>query len=1067
MPSKKIKQLLQLQEKTEKWLQQYENHQLNQYAEARIQFAAISKIANQCKAILKQQNDLNFRMEDLGSVKISEDKLKQRVKIEKEVGSSFLPLDSNFVHLLQGNPTKEEDCRVKWNHLLSHWAELSLALFSNQKNIILSTRCVEFKKEAELFIQTVDNNKNWIEPVLKLNKWIEQIDLYLVQFQQDSAIIKLWSQILSHPFILNIENLDFIWIQIQEEESKLLELVEVLNEFKNATHSSASSAWLEKNKKAEQWLHKLIHLQDNFKKWNDFLQPLPSVADRHKQFSLRFQNIQKKLKEQMGSSSELRSFLTDLNIWTQSITPLDLKEKSSLFDDIHTWQAQIQLFLDMEGKEISVSEANLGQVCKLLDECWESVKSFPEFKLDQLSHLDLLAYLKNIRFKIFHFISLAHQFVDQFETHDKSKQVREWLIMANQWVVQLSQHEKLACQFNELSIIWDRSIWKNPGEQSLLKIDELFSQAVHFEQGLKRFLVNGTASGNKNWSEKIRTAENWLQSLQIFADQYSSSLDSILSDKDSNQLPDWFDKISGQWEQLTQLIDRENGSNPQWSQGLAQFKKEADLFVRIATKKGGEWLEKANQIKVYLKSAEQILSQVSGFIQDIEEKDFLSVYEKIKQSWNSIKPENDLIPNANWDNKLMAELYQVKNKAESWLANVLTGSRAGGQMTDEVKQIWSAIDSILTLSLTKHKIPDFSHLYKKNQFQVEYPEAEQLNSNQVKELIAIYSGGMKGEKNNILVTALNRVNQEIIVLGNTIDETYKATLASGGASAQVFIHAKQEFDAVMKKQKQIENVLETVRKAVVGAITLALTPVNPIAAAAVGTLLSGSLNSFSDLVGFVGKTASQSSGKLGNMGAIISAILPANQQQSIMSKADHTGLVEISDVFNRGITHYYQEIKSKIAQIQEELDKIYKSLYTLADETIEDTEKLIAVGLHLWGKLYRSIQENYIQQKAPKINETVAYWLLGRAQYASWLIQKKDTMIIDDVIDQLEKYKILKEASVEWDKGPAGDIAKGLGWLLGNWASFGYAKKVKSLQLWAIDEIDQLNSSLVWQKIYA
>jgi hypothetical protein len=234
--------------------------------------------------------------------------------------------------------------------------------------------------------------------------------------------------------------------------------------------------------------------------------------------------------------------------------------------------------------------------------------------------------------------------------------------------------------------------------------------------------------------------------------------------------------------------------------------KVQDLFVRIATKKGGEWLEKANQIKVYLKSAEQILSQVSGFIQDIEEKDFLSVYEKIKQSWNSIKPENDLIPNANWDYKLMAELYQVKNKAESWLANVLTGSRAGGQMTDEVKQIWSAIDSILTLSLTKHKIPDFSHLYKKNQFQVEYPEAEQLNSNQVKELIAIYSGGMKGEKNNILVTALNRVNQEIIVLGNTIDETYKATLASGGASAQVFIHAKQEFDAVMKKQKQIENV---------------------------------------------------------------------------------------------------------------------------------------------------------------------------------------------------------------------------------------------------------------------
>jgi hypothetical protein len=162
------------------------------------------------------------------------------------------------------------------------------------------------------------------------------------------------------------------------------------------------------------------------------------------------------------------------------------------------------------------------------------------------------------------------------------------------------------------------------------------------------------------------------------------------------------------------------------------------------------------------------------------------------------------------------------------------------------------------------------------------------------------------------------------------------------------------------------------------------------------------------------------------------------------------------------VTSKFEDIKIHVTKINAELDEIYKNLYKLDQQGLENGKISIAKGAYKWKNVHKQVTNNYIRAKETRINKQKAYWQISRAQYASWLVNKSDTLIVDQVIDKLSDFKILSEASVSWEKGSKADIAKGLGWLLGGWASFGYDKKIKSLNRWAKSEIVYLSKEENW-----
>jgi hypothetical protein len=296
-------------------------------------------------------------------------------------------------------------------------------------------------------------------------------------------------------------------------------------------------------------------------------------------------------------------------------------------------------------------------------------------------------------------------------------------------------------------------------------------------------------------------------------------------------------------------------------------------------------------------------------------------------------------------------------------------------MTDEVKDILSLADNFLTFIFTKYKVEDHLQDFQEDKVVITDPQGRELNQNQIDDLLGEFSGGMDGSLKNKLVAVINKINQEMISLGTEIDAAYRKTIAAGGNAANVYLVAKSDFDSVMKKQKQVEKLLDSLRKVVVGIITAALVPVNPLAAAAVGTLLSGTLTDFSSLVGFLGKTASSAGGTVGQIGSIISSVLPSGDMGAI-SNAETQGLVNLTNVFNEGVTAKYEEVKSYVSKLHKELDNIYKNLYKQTEDGVDNAKTAVAGAADKWKDLSGQIQDKYINTKNARINEKAAYWLL-------------------------------------------------------------------------------------------
>jgi hypothetical protein len=1083
-----IQKIKALHKKSNEWLSNYNNFGLSNDPVSAKEINKIKSILVKTEKLIKAASENSLTAKEIGSIPQS-----QKSKQEKENLTKSLQIKKKAQQNIQ-KEVKIKNQVPQVENLLELWKDLALEWIDSGIEEILKAKGKldkGFLKTAEDFIikankflelatlvsdselkDKIEKVKTWIVNAQKVINLVNSLDKYLNQWKE---LVVAWMDSGISTIVNGVEIAGSITVGLV---SKANEIKKALQKFIQEAKKVGDVNLDEKVKKAENWLksadlilEKAGNLLDNLIKDTD----RNSLPDWYDLLSTEWEKL--KIKDLIpGNIDEkiiqsLDNFKSKVDEWLKKavaeISPA-IKQK---IETAKLWLNDIKILIDLtqKGKEFvdALKNNDFNAVYEKLKKLWSELDNTESLLASTDLDDKLLEKIKELKAKAESFAALANSLIKKLPGGDQLGDIESWLKKAMEIASELAKGEDVIGNYLQLAKQWTEGEIKKIIDGTKELTAEVAGHVSGFINDVKKFLSSASTMKNKSLADKILTASEWIEKSESFLDKASEIIGIAIEDKNANNLPDWYEKLAAAWDKIasqdllpgTDIDDAIIGK-------INVFKSEAEKWLKKAMEKGKELQAKIEIVKQWLETGNKFLKEVAGFVEDIKDGDLLSIYEKLKEGWAAIGNTDDILNGTTIDNKILDKAKDLKKQAESWLANVLTGGSAGGQMTNDVKNILDLADNFLTLIFTKYKVENHMQDFQEDKIVVNYPDARQLNTKEIEDLLGEYSGGMDGSVRNKLIAVLNRINQEILLLGNEMDAAYRKTLAEGGNAANVFVLSKKDYESVMKKQKQVEKMLDSLRKVLVGVITAALIPVNPVAAAAVGTLLSGTLDGFSDLAGFLGKTAGNAGGTVGTIGNIVSAILPGGEGTSIMSNADNAGLLELSTVFNNGVTAKFEEIKSKVNLLHKELDNIYKSLYKLDEKGIDKSKDAIATSADKWKRLNNQILDKYVRAKATRINEKAGYWLISRAQYAGWLVNKKDTMIVDEVIDALTNFNILSEAAVTWDKGAGGDIAKSLGWLLGGWASFGYDKKVKSLRNWASKEVNRLQNPAVWQSAF-
>lgn len=1085
-----------MQQKGNEWLANYKQFSLGSDPEAAKHYNKVTAMLAKCKQILDKEAKKAVSKEEIGSVPVSEkakssrvvEKLKQKevIAVFKDTAKEIKKLkkELKIQEKIDTNIAKKvEDALDKFKDLAVDFLDSGIdAIVKGKEKLnkgFLKT-AQEFISKADAFLSLtslftdgelgdkIDKVKAWAATAKKVIEMVNSIDKYLKDWR-DIAVAWMESGISDVVSGVNvIGNVTNIIVANTSDFKKIVE------KFIKEAKALGDASLDEKVKSAEDWLKKANAvldkagaLVDNIFKdadknglpdWYDVL------AREWDKLSVK-DLIPGKLDDKIIAT--LNGFKSKAEDWLKKaiaeISPA-IKDKIAT---AKMWLSNIQTLIDLteKGKAFidDIKNKDFNAVYDKLKSLWDGIGSTDDIFAGTDIDNKMLDKIKEFKSKAENFASLANSLIKKFPGGEKLGDVEGWIKKAMEIATEMAAGEDVVGKYIELAKQWAEGEIKKVVDGAKEVTAEVAGQVSGFVNEVKKFMAGASAMKKGNLADKIAAAGDWIKSSENILDKASDIIGLVLGDADKNNLPDWYDKLSKSWNQIlggkdlipgTEIDDALIGK-------LNVFKGEAEKWLAKTVGMEADLKDKIENVRQWIDTGSKFMKEVAGFIEDIKEGDMLSIYEKIKTGWAAIGKTDDILRGTNIDNRLLDKAKEVKSEAESWLANALTGGKADGKMTDEVKDILSLADNFLTFIFTKHKVEDHLQDFQEDKVVITDPQGRELNQNQIDDLVGEFSGGIDGTVKNKLVAVINKINQDMLSLGAEIDAAYRKTIAAGGDAANVYLVAKSDFESVMKKQKQIEKLLDSLRQVLVNVITAALIPVNPVAAAAVGTLLSGALTDFSSLVGFLGKTASNAGGTVGKIGSIVSAVLPSGDMAT-MSNAENQGLVNLSNVFNQGVTSKYEEVKSYVSKLHKELDNIYKNLYKQTEEGVENAKTSVAGAADKWKNLSGQIQDKYINTKNTRINERAAYWLLSRAQYACWLVKKKDTMIVDEVIDALTSFKIMSDAGVTWDKGAKGDIAKGLGWLLGGWASFGYDKKVKALSKWASGEVKYLSDTSAW-----
>ena len=1078
--SRSLERLYIIQNKCNEWISNYQQFQLRNDSRLKKQHHQILSLKRKTEKAIYQLNIEKISSEDIGSIPVSKNILEHR-KIErtlqKDKINQFREEKLQIIKAIESTSNEEllQNILDEWEHLSKKYIELGLDTFldinKSVDNIILDP-IREFIVEAKYFIHlssTIDNEdikiivekvKSWIEQANKIVQTIESLDKYLVEWKKISL---LWVE-SGFSQINNFSN------NVLSSLNSLKELKSIIEKFLSEVEKNFTVLLSDKINKAKSWLKTIELLLTNAEKItqdNNNNNHLPDWFDQLQSEWTRL-NIKEIIFSKLDGDLiiKLDLFVKNAESWISYA----LTSKSVILEQkikqVGLWIEDIRTILKLHQESKSLLEdfknKDYEAIFEKLKTLWRELNGSEDIinnsEIDEI----LLSKIKDLKVKSDQFLILSNSLLNKLTNSEDAKQLENWILQIIKFSSEIYNFKDIVEKYIALLKKWSDSELNNFINESNKVTEAAIGQISNFTNEIKIFIASAYSIKNADLAEKIKLTSEWLKSSEDILDKASELLGLISADSNQNNLPDWYDQLRKLWSDIEKndLTAGTNINNALFGK-INIFRIEAEKWLSRATNESDKLQKEIENVRQWLDIGINCLNKFSNFIEDIKEGDYLSVYEKIKTGWQSIDNIDDILNGTHIDNKILAKVKSLKEEAEAWLANVLTSGKAEGKMTPEVVEILALADNFLSFVLTKNKIEDHSMEFQEDGIIIKIQENKKLSTQEIEDLIGEFSGGLDDSLKNKLISVINKINQEILSLNLEIDAAFRKTINSGAESADVFIKSKRDYESVMKKQKQVEKLLDSLRKVVVGAITAALIPANPVAASIVGGLLSGTVSDFSSLAKFLSDQAAESSESLADIGRIGSLFLPSNDNSSF-AIAESEGLVSLNDLFNKLVSSKFEDIKIHVTKLNAELDAIYKSLYKLDQKGLDECKITIANGAHKWKNVHKQVTNNYIRAKETRINKQKAYWQLSRAQYASWLVKKSDTLIVDQVIDKLSDFKILSEASVNWEKGTKADIAKGLGWLLGGWASFGYDKKIKSLNKWAKSEIVYLSKEESW-----
>ena len=1094
-----IEKVKQIEQKSIQWIENYNKFGLSSDSEALKQYKEISVVLDKCRQIIERESQKSVSKEEIGSIavsaatkntraslKLKEQELKAAKKeTAKEIKTQLKELRKNTA------PEQLPDLEA----MLERYEALASSFFESGISDIIKgvlkadkgqlKKALEFISQAEIFLSLAAElaNEQLAVKIKNVQKWIESAKKIALLVNAADKYLKIWKDIMIEWMEKDIKDvvngsniIGKITGAICAEASDFKKKLEnFIAEVKKLSDKS-----LEDNlKKAEDWLKMTNTVLD---KAGDLVDNIFKDADKNglpDWFDLLSNEWNKlsvadlmpgKLDEAV--IAKLNAFKAKVDEWLKKATA---ELSPAIKDKIATakmWVANIQKLIDLtqKGKEFidDLRNKDFNAIYDKLKSLWDELDKTGDVFAGTDIDNKLLDKLKELKSKAENFASIANSLIKKLPGGDKLGDVESWIKKAMEIATEMAKGEDVVGKYLELAKQWAQGEIKKVVDGAKEVSAEVAGEVSGFINEVKKFMAGASSLKKGDFADKINAAAEWIKSSESILDKASDIIGLALGDADKNNLPDWYDKLAEIWDKNLKGKDLIPGMvfDDALIGKLNVFKLEAEKWLAKAVGMEGVLQEKIENVRQWIETGSNFLKEAAGFVRDIKEGDLLSIFDKLKNGYVALGNIDDILKGTNVDNKILDAIKNLKEDAESWIANKLTGGRAEGEMTEEVKEILSVTDDLITYLLTKQKVVDYRQEYSEDQIVITDPQGRELNQQQVDDLIGEFTGGKTDSINNLLVDIINRINQEMSSLGLEIDAAFRKTIAAGSGAAKVFLNAKETFDEIMKKQKMLDNLLVKIRGFVVSAITAALMPVNPVLAAVVNKLLSGTLTDFSKLAGFLGKTAAEnSSGALGTIGKVVDAFLPSEDTSAIQS-AEAQGFIGLNKLFVIGVTEKYEYVKSYVSKLSKEIDTIFKTLYKLSQEGIENAKSSVAGAADRWKNLHGQIQDKYINAKSTRINENAALWLFIRAQFAQWLIGKKDTMFRDNVIDALTKYKIMSEAGVEWEKGAGTDIAKSLGWALGGWASFGLDKKVKKLNDWASTEAGKLQDDKIWSAVF-
>lgn len=1092
-----IDKLKVLEAKGNEWLANYYQHQLTNEAEISDQVDNVMAMVAKARAALSKAESEDVSSDQQGSIKMSDDvkanrKAKRADKKEKKKAKKSIKKEAKQIKKSAKesglDPEKMGETLERWKDLAVDWvdsgfdkilgakAKLDKGLIGTAEDMI--SKAEGFLAMADLLGgdgelgEKIDQVKGWVDGAKKVIDKVNALDEHLKKWR-DVAVG--WMESGIDGIVAGGQIVGDITAKAVSEANEVKGL---LKDFIDKAKDIGDAGLDEKIEKAQAWMDSADNLID---KAGDMLDQLfkdgdaNNLPDWYDVLSLQWDKLGAKdlIPGDIDNKiiEKLNEFKTKVDEFIKTATTEyspTIKEK---IDQAKMWVGNIKTLLDLtaQGQEFveALRDKDFNKVYDQLKGLWDGLDGANSI-LDGTDLDDkLLDKLREYKDKANNFAKLANSLVKKFPGGDQVGDLEDWIKGAMDIATRMANGEDVVGNYLDLAKQWAEGKIKEVIDGAEEVTEEVAGQVSGFVNEVKKFISGASTLKGGDFDDKIAAAAEWIKSSESILDKASELIGLAVGDADGNNLPDWYDKLAAAWDDKIAGKDLIPGMD--FDDALlgkvSIFKAEVEKWLEKAVGVGGDLQEKINTARQWIDKTSSFLKEAAGFVEDIKEGDLLSIYEKIKEGWSAIGNTDDLLEGTRVDNKILDAAKKVKEDAEAWVANALTGGKADGQMTDEVKDILAMADNFLTFLFTKYEVQDSSHEFQEDKIKIDFPGARELTDEQAEAILGELSGGFEGPLKNKLGAILTRVNQEIIILGTQIDGAYRKTMESGGGAAKVYLKAKEDYESVMKKQKDVEKLLESVRKVLVGAVTAALIPVNPAAAAAVGTLLSGTLDGFGDLAGLLANTASESGGTVGQIGGFLSTILPSGNGTQDMAKAEQAGLINLQKMYRQGVTAKYEEVKELVGKIQLELDKIYGGLYKQNNEGLENAKDAIAVSGDQWKRLKGEVMKKYVNAKTARINEQLTYKLLTRAQYASWLWKKDDVMIVKVVITTIKKKGYLSEAGVDdWDTdGVGGKIARGLGWLFGKWASFGYDKKLEKLNAWGKKECARLQKPGVWK----